>query len=102
MKTGVHNLDDLKVGDTIVVERWHTGPQLADYWYKRPWQVEHVYDGTVRKTLVVIGLNKNHTDRRIGLPKALTERMLEYGKIYKLTTAEDLATWVDDYKYRNY
>lgn len=97
MKVGIHTLNDLTAGDIIVIEKYYTGPQLSEYWYRRPWKVEILYDGAV----TVIGLNKNKTDKTIGTSKIITERMLNYVKIYKITTQDDLNEFIINTKHHN-
>ena len=99
MKTGIHTLKELAIGDIVVVERYHTGTQLADYWYKRPWKVEAIYIGSRGPSGLLIGLNKNKTDETVGYTKVITEKMLEYAKLYKLSTKEELENWINSQRY---
>lgn len=72
MKTGVYDLNTVNVGDIIVIERYHTGTQLANYLYKRPWRVQYVYDTGENQRLDVFGMNLNDTNRTVGRLTSIT------------------------------
>ena len=99
VKIEIHDLKDLKVGDTVVLEHYHTGIDLADYWYKRPWRVENIYVGNIETVAVVIGLNKNDINRTSNVIKDITNKMLDYAKLYKLTTTPEVLQWINNQKY---
>lgn len=101
VKIGIHNVKDLKIGDVVVLEHYHTGTDLADYWYKRPWRVENIHLGNIRTVVVVIGLNKTDINRTNNAVKDITDNMLDYAKLYKLTTTPDVLTWINNQKYKD-
>lgn len=101
MKIGIHDVKDLTVGDIVVLEHYHTGTDLADYWYKRPWRVENKHVGDIRTVVVVIGLNKTDINRTNNVVKGITTKMLDYAKLYKLTTTEEVLQWINNQKYKD-